>query len=117
MTDQPDWHLTLADAQAQLPDDPNGFRFWYGLRHGTMKLGLYAPRQRDRQGPHLQDELYIIASGTGWFVKGSSRHPFAPRDVLFVPAGMDHRFEDFSEDFAAWVIFWGPPGGDTQPVG
>jgi hypothetical protein len=32
--------------------------------------------------------------------------------VLFVPAGMDHRFVNFSGDFAAWVIFYGPAGGE-----
>jgi uncharacterized protein YjlB len=32
--------------------------------------------------------------------------------VLFVPAGTTHRFEDFSADFATWVVFWGPQGGE-----
>jgi hypothetical protein len=27
--------------------------------------------------------------------------------VLFVPAGMIHHFEKFSDDFATWVIFYG----------
>ena len=30
--------------------------------------------------------------------------------VLFVPAGQGHRFEDFSPDFAVWVMFYGPEG-------
>jgi mannose-6-phosphate isomerase-like protein (cupin superfamily) len=77
-----------------------------------MRVGLYAPRGPDDQSPHHQDELYIIASGSGWFVKGKERVPFAPEDVLFVEAGTEHRFEDFTADFAAWVIFWGPEGGE-----
>jgi len=32
--------------------------------------------------------------------------------VLFVPARVEHRFEEFSDDFATWVIFWGPKGGE-----
>jgi hypothetical protein len=32
--------------------------------------------------------------------------------MLFVPAGVEHRFEDFSDDFAVWVVFWGPDGGE-----
>jgi hypothetical protein len=32
--------------------------------------------------------------------------------VLFVAAGVPHRFEEFSRDFAAWVVFWGPKGGE-----
>lgn len=26
-------------------------------------------------------------------------------------AGTEHAFADFSDDFATWVIFWGPEGG------
>jgi hypothetical protein len=107
-----DWMLSLQDAAANLPDDPNMFRFYYGLRHGTMKLGLYAPRGQDKQGPHAQDELYIVISGSGWFVKGTERRPCAAQDVIFVEAGIDHHFEEFSEDFATWVIFWGKDGGE-----
>ena len=33
--------------------------------------------------------------------------------VLFVPAGVEHRFDDFSDDFAAWVVFFGPKGGEV----
>jgi hypothetical protein len=32
--------------------------------------------------------------------------------VFFVPAGVAHRFERFSPDFATWVVFWGPHGGE-----
>ncbi|MGN6374262.1 MAG: cupin domain-containing protein [Sphingomonas sp.] len=86
----------------------------YGIRHGTMRVGLYAPRGADDQTPHSQDELYIIASGTGFFIKVDERVPFAPGDVLFVEAGAVHRFEDFSDDFTTWVIFWGPEGGEDE---
>ena len=33
-------------------------------------------------------------------------------EALFVPAGVEHRFEDFTDDFAAWVVFYGPEGGE-----
>jgi hypothetical protein len=32
-------------------------------------------------------------------------------DALFVAAGTEHRFEDFSEDFATWVVFTRPRKG------
>jgi len=35
-----------------------------------------------------------------------------PGDLLFVPAGIVHRFEDFTDDFATWVMFYGPEGGE-----
>ena len=29
-----------------------------------------------------------------------------------VPAGVVHRFEDFTDDFATWGMFYGPEGGE-----
>ena len=36
----------------------------------------------------------------------------APGDFLFVPAGVEHRFEGFTDDLAVWVVFYGPDGGE-----
>ncbi len=82
------------------------------LEHGTLELRWYAPRGRDAQTPHERDELYIVAAGRGWFVRAGTRVPFAPGDALFVAAGAEHRFEDFSDDLGVWVVFYGPPGGE-----
>lgn len=105
---------TLAAAAALLPPPaadalPSAAVF----RHGSLLLKLYAPTRIDRQTPHTRDELYVVASGTGTFVNGDARHPFGPGDALFVPAGVEHRFEDFSNDFRTWVVFYGPEGGET----
>lgn len=83
------------------------------MEHGTMELGYYKPDGIDPQQPHTRDEIYIVQSGSGHFVCGNSREPFEPGEALFVPAGVDHRFEDFSDDFAAWVVFYGPEGGEA----
>jgi mannose-6-phosphate isomerase-like protein (cupin superfamily) len=83
------------------------------LRHGTMTLRWYAPQGADPQTPHTQDEVYVVASGSGWFRHGDRRDGFGPGDALFVAAGETHRFEDFTSDFAAWVVFYGPEGGES----
>ena len=83
------------------------------LTHGTLLVEYYAPHGTDTQRPHTRDELYVVISGTGWFVNGPERHEFGPGDVLFVPAGELHRFEAFSDDFAVWVVFYGPEGGEA----
>lgn len=106
------FRFTPADARAAFPADPAAQRFAYVLQHGTMKLGLYAQTDVDRQKPHAQDELYVIASGTADFLKGDQRVACAANDVLFVEAGMVHRFENMSPDFSTWVVFWGPDGGE-----
>lgn len=88
--------------------------------HGTLKLYYYEPRGMDRQPPHDQDEVYVVASGSGTFAIGSSeeslrRERFAPGDAIFTPAGAVHRFEDFTDDFGVWVIMYGRDGGE-RPI-
>ena len=104
--------VTLAEAMAT--PIPAGRRSAPVLSHGSMLVALYAPRGKDEQTPHTQDELYLVARGSGWFVTGDARHPFGAGDVLFVPAGVVHRFEQFSDDFAVWVVFYGPEGGESR---
>lgn len=83
------------------------------FRHGSLTVELYAPRGRDTQQPHTRDEVYIVAQGSGVFVNGSERVPFAAGDLLFAAAGEIHRFEEFSDDFYTWVLFYGPEGGEA----
>jgi mannose-6-phosphate isomerase-like protein (cupin superfamily) len=82
--------------------------------HGTLEIGFYAPRGSDPQQPHARDEVYVVASGSGTFFHAGERTPFGPGDVLFVPAGAEHRFEEFTPDFATWVLFYGPAGGEAN---
>ncbi|MFN0175910.1 MAG: cupin domain-containing protein [Saprospiraceae bacterium] len=91
-----------------------GKTFLQLIRHGTMSVEIYQPRGRDLQQPHLQDEIYVVMSGSGIFQKGSEKYPFGPGDLLFVPAGVEHRFLEFTEDFKTWVIFYGAAGGEAQ---
>ena len=105
--------ITVAEGLAHLPG-PKGERFVELFTHGTLAVELYAPRDTDPQKPHTRDEVYVVATGTGQFRNGDTRHPFGPGDVLFVPAGVEHRFEDFSSDLAVWVFFYGPEGGEAS---
>jgi mannose-6-phosphate isomerase-like protein (cupin superfamily) len=119
--------VTIADAKAT-PNDI-GRSTALMLANGSLELRWFAPKQEDGQTPHDRDELYIIASGTGTFMRAVDSHPFddtalpiqgeesvpfGPGDALFVAAGTMHRFEEFSDDFAAWVIFYGPEGGERR---
>jgi mannose-6-phosphate isomerase-like protein (cupin superfamily) len=107
------FHLSVAAAAAALPAQSEAqLRFVTLLQRGSMSVELYAPQGEDRQTPHDQDELYVIISGRGEFLNGDARHPFGPGDLLFVPAGVEHRFLSFSADFQTWVIFYGPVGGE-----
>jgi mannose-6-phosphate isomerase-like protein (cupin superfamily) len=82
------------------------------FRHGTLSVEIYKPVGRDLQQPHEQDEVYIVISGSGDFYLDGQVLPFQIGDLLFVPAGVEHRFLNFTEDFAVWVVFYGPKGGE-----
>jgi mannose-6-phosphate isomerase-like protein (cupin superfamily) len=111
-------NASLADLMSRIPGAPSaqwpqGERYALAFSHGTMSLGFYAPVGADPQQPHKRDEIYIIHSGTGELVIAGVRHSIKPGDALFVGSGVDHRFENFSEGFATWVVFWGPAGGES----
>jgi mannose-6-phosphate isomerase-like protein (cupin superfamily) len=104
--------FTAAELQRQLPG-PAGQRFAVAFERGSLSVEMYAPRGSDPQQPHTRDEVYVVVSGRGEFLNGAERHAFGPGDLMFVPAGVEHRFEQFSDDLAVWVVFYGPEGGEA----
>ena len=103
--------LALGEALGRLPG-AGGARFVTLFERGSLTVEIYAPRGTDPQQPHARDEVYVVARGSGEFLHGGTRVAFAPGDFLFVPAGVAHRFENFTEDLVVWVIFYGPEGGE-----
>lgn len=104
--------LTIANALEALAEESTPFKRLF--THGTLEIEIYKPRMIDEQQPHSRDEIYVIASGNGHFKNAGSKQVVETGEVLFVPAGVEHRFVDFSADFSTWVIFYGPEGGEGQ---
>jgi mannose-6-phosphate isomerase-like protein (cupin superfamily) len=86
------------------------------FKHGSLDVKIYAPRGTDPQQPHTRDEIYVVAQGTGEFVSQETRMSFKPGDFLFAAASVPHRFENFTDDFAVWVMFYGPEGGEASAI-
>lgn len=106
-------HISLAQALQHGPP-PKGNLAVPVFAHGSLAVELYTPVGTDPQTPHTRDEIYFVARGAGQFFNGTDRRPVGPGDFLFVPAGQVHRFEEFSADFAVWVAFYGPEGGEAH---
>lgn len=106
--------IGLDEAIRQLKEEKD-FPFTALMHYGTLSIEYYAPKEVDNQEPHKQDEVYVIASGHGVFHCNDKWMDCKKGDLLFVPAGMNHCFQNFSDDFATWVIFYGPDGGE-KPV-
>jgi len=101
----------LDDARALIPG-PAGEHAAGLLERATLKVKLSCPVPPNQQSPHEQDELYVIMQGHGILVHDDRLDAVGPGDLCFIAAGTEHHFEDFSEDLAVWVIFYGPTGGE-----
>ena len=112
---------SIDQALVQLPAAPTdiwpqGAPFRAMLASGTMTVEVFAPglanADEDLQTMHTQDELYFVQGGRAELVIKDQRFRAAAGDAFFVPAGIKHRFENFSSDFVTWVVFYGPQGGE-----
>ena len=77
------------------------------MKFGQLTVEYYAPVGTDLQNPHVQDELYLIARGHAVLQRNEEQLKVSAGDLVHVPAMMEHRFTEFSDDFATWVIFFG----------
>lgn len=104
-------HFQPSDALECLKDSPKEFIELFN--HGSLSVEVYKPELTDLQTPHNRDEIYVVISGSGKFINGNKTVEFKAGDFLFVPAGIEHRFINFTNDFSTWVFFYGPDGGEA----
>ncbi|KOG48231.1 cupin domain-containing protein [Streptomyces varsoviensis] len=80
------------------------------LRERNMSVGLYAlaAGEADPQSPHSQDEVYLVLSGRASITVGAETTQVARGSVVYVPAGVTHRFHHIAEDLRVMVVF-SPP--------
>ena len=77
------------------------------LDRSSLSCGLYhlAAGATDGQSPHTRDEVYYVLNGKGRFTAGDETVAVEPEQVLFVAAGVEHRFHDITEDLDLLVFF------------
>jgi mannose-6-phosphate isomerase-like protein (cupin superfamily) len=97
--------LTIADLEKQ--QTQKGDRYLEFLRVPAMSAGLYAlpTGGTDLQRPHRRDEIYYVISGRARFQADKEDLGVSAGSVLFVAAGVVHRFYDITEDLAVLVVF------------
>ena len=77
------------------------------LRVPAMSMGVYKLPAGgvDTQSPHTEDEAYYVVSGRAMVEVDGETQPATPGAVIFVPAHIDHRFKDITEDLTLLVFF------------
>ena len=80
------------------------------LSSDLLSVGVYVlpAGGEDTQTPHREDEVYYVVRGSARFRAGAEEAAVGPGSLLFVTAGVDHRFFDIEEELVI-VVFWAPP--------
>jgi len=99
------------------PRDSDGHGYLDFLASDKLSVGLavWPAGSTDRQRPHREDEVYYVISGRGVIRVADEDRPVKAGSLVFVAAGVDHRFHDIAEDLRV-LVFWAPPHVAKQPA-
>jgi quercetin dioxygenase-like cupin family protein len=77
------------------------------LRVPTLSMGLYVlpAGATDPQQPHGEDEVYSVVRGRARLRVGAEDHEVQAGSIVFVEAGVSHRFHGITEELAVLVFF------------
>jgi mannose-6-phosphate isomerase-like protein (cupin superfamily) len=96
-------------AEAEKTCKQSGKRYSEFLRIPAMSAGVYLlpTGSMDLQSPHQQDEMYYVVRGRARMRAGSEDQTVSEGSIIFVAAGVEHRFYDITEDLML-LVFFGP---------
>jgi mannose-6-phosphate isomerase-like protein (cupin superfamily) len=95
--------LPIAELLTRIGDKP----YHEFLRVLAMSAGIYVlpAGASDGQTPHKEDEIYYVVRGKAKMRLGREEREVREADVIFVEAGLEHRFFDITEELVLLVIF------------
>jgi mannose-6-phosphate isomerase-like protein (cupin superfamily) len=74
----------------------------------SLGLSVWPAGLPDEQQPHAEDEVYYVIEGRGRLQVADEDQAVGPGTVIFVAAGVEHRFHDIEETLGV-LVFWAPP--------
>jgi len=85
------------------------------LRAPSLSVAVYSLRagEEDRQQPHMEDEVYYVASGRASIRVADEDQVVRTGSIVFVPASVEHRFHDIAEDLSL-IVFFAPAEGTAS---
>jgi mannose-6-phosphate isomerase-like protein (cupin superfamily) len=92
------------------PRDADGHGYIDFLSSDKLSVGLavWPAGVTDRQTPHTEDEVYYVIRGRGAIRVGDEDRGVRSGSLVFVSAGVEHRFHDIEEELRV-LVFWAPP--------
>ena len=97
----------LQTSRLEESEKKSGKRYFEFLRVPAMSAGIYTltAGATDPQSPHREDELYYVVRGRARMKAGNEDHAVAAGAVIFIAAGVEHRFYDIEEELSVLVFF------------
>ena len=97
--------LNLAEEEKRRQQ--SGKRYLEFLRVSAMSAGVYVlpAGGADPQSPHQEDEMYYVVRGSARMRAGSEDQAVSEGSVIFVAAGVEHRFYDITDELMVLVFF------------
>ena len=77
------------------------------LRVPAMSAGVYVLPAGgvDPQSPHREDEMYYVVRGRALMRAGSEDSAVSEGSIIFLAAGVEHRFYEIAEELMVLVFF------------
>jgi mannose-6-phosphate isomerase-like protein (cupin superfamily) len=87
------------------------------LQYPSLSVGLYVLPAGgiDGQQPHTEDEVYYVVSGRGMFTHADEERAVQAGSILFVAAGVEHRFHSITEALH-FIVFFAPAEYSNRPT-
>ena len=104
----------LDDLVARLDTSRHDFAEFFRAEALSLTIAFWPAGGVDDQMPHTEDEVYFIASGRGRLRVGGEDRAVEAGSVVYVAAGVEHRFYAIEEDLKV-LVFWSPPRGSAAP--
>jgi mannose-6-phosphate isomerase-like protein (cupin superfamily) len=95
----------LAGLVARLEKEGGYFLDFLKIRDLEAGIIVLHPGEKDTQEPHSADELYYVIQGSGMMELGKTKKSIGQGSIVFVPAGMQHKFYGNSEDLVVLYVF------------
>jgi mannose-6-phosphate isomerase-like protein (cupin superfamily) len=102
----------LDELVARLDTSRHDFAEFFRAPTLSLTIAFWPAGGADDQTPHGEDEVYFVAEGRGRIRVANEDRVVAAGSVVYVAAGVEHRFHSIEEDLKV-LVFWSPPRGSA----
>jgi mannose-6-phosphate isomerase-like protein (cupin superfamily) len=98
----------IDELAAKLDPSRHDFDEFFFGEQLSLTLVRWLAGEVDTQTPHSEDEVYHVVSGRARITVAGESRDVTAGSIVFVAAGVEHRFHDIEEDLLT-LVFWAPP--------